>query len=300
LRRACEIGERAGDLESAGIAALSTLEELSEQLKASEMIALYEQAIELLRESQHRGIPKRMLSCRDKVLSKVETLLILGRADAGTDMSGWDAFVFRKEIRRYERVFLERALKDAEGSPTRAAQLLGFKNHQSLISLINSQHESLIEARSTVRPRRRSILSEQKGSKELTIQPSKNATRKVAILHVEDNEVVASVVEDTILLEGWSVESCRDGEMALRMLASDAQYDLLIFDNELPGLNGVELVQRARKLPHRRRTPIIMLSGSDCEREAWRAGVDAFLRKGEDINALSSTIVRLLRVESED
>lgn len=153
LRRASEIGEQAGDPESAGIAALSTLEELSEQLNASEMVALYEQAIELLRESQHRGIPKRMLSCRDNVLSKVETLLILGRADAGTDMSGWDAFGFRKEIRRYERVFLERALKDADGSPTRAAQLLGFKNHQSLISLINSQHESLIEARSTVRPR---------------------------------------------------------------------------------------------------------------------------------------------------
>jgi len=37
-----------------------------------------------------------------------------------------------------------------------------------------------------------------------------------------------------------------------------------------------------------------MLSGSDCETEAWGAGVDAFLKKPEQINELASTIARLL------
>jgi hypothetical protein len=40
-----------------------------------------------------------------------------------------------------------------------------------------------------------------------------------------------------------------------------------------------------------------MLSGSDCEAEAWGAGVDAFLKKPEQIGELSSTIARLLRIE---
>jgi len=57
----------------------------------------------------------------------------------------------------------------------------------------------------------------------------------------------------------------------------------------------LELVQRARKISHRRRTPIIMLSASDCEREAWRAGVNAFLKKPEQIDELPATIVRLLK-----
>jgi DNA-binding NtrC family response regulator len=43
-----------------------------------------------------------------------------------------------------------------------------------------------------------------------------------------------------------------------------------------------------------RATPIIMLSGDDCEKEAWRTGVDEFLRKPEDIERVSSTIERLL------
>jgi YesN/AraC family two-component response regulator len=37
-----------------------------------------------------------------------------------------------------------------------------------------------------------------------------------------------------------------------------------------------------------------MLSGDDCEKEAWRAGVSAFLRKPEDVEQVSSTIERLL------
>jgi len=50
-----------------------------------------------------------------------------------------------------------------------------------------------------------------------------------------------------------------------------------------------------RKMTHRRRMPIIMLSASDYETDAWRVGVDAFLKKPDQINALPSTINRLLK-----
>ena len=66
-------------------------------------------------------------------------------------------------------------------------------------------------------------------------------------------------------------------------------------DNDLPGLNGLELVQRARKMSHRRRTPIIMLSATDCETEAWGVGATAFLKKPEQIDELPATIARLLK-----
>jgi FixJ family two-component response regulator len=44
----------------------------------------------------------------------------------------------------------------------------------------------------------------------------------------------------------------------------------------------------------RRHLPIIMLSGDDVEKEAWRAGVDAFLRKPEGVERLPTTIMRAL------
>src|SRR5207244_11513175 len=112
------------------------------------------------------------------------------------------------------------------------------------------------------------------------------------ILYVEENAQVANLVADMVAQKGWRMELCTEGETALLQLTGDEQYDLLIIDNDLPELGGLELVQRVRKMSHRRRTPIIMLSASDCEREAWRAGVDEFLKKPEQISELPATIAR--------
>jgi CheY-like chemotaxis protein len=95
------------------------------------------------------------------------------------------------------------------------------------------------------------------------------------------------------------VDSCINGTTALKLLKGNTDYDVIIVDNDLPGLNGLELARRTRSIAHRRGTPIIMLSGSDCEREAWRAGVDAFLRKPEAVDKISSTIARLLEEQKE-
>jgi CheY-like chemotaxis protein len=57
---------------------------------------------------------------------------------------------------------------------------------------------------------------------------------------------------------------------------SKAPYDFIIVDNDL-----------LQAIPQRRQTPIVMLTGDDCEAEAWRAGIKAFLRKPEGIDELS-------------
>ena len=52
----------------------------------------------------------------------------------------------------------------------------------------------------------------------------------------------------------------------------------------LPNVNGLEIVKYARGLPHRKGTPIIMLTAVGCETEALAAGADVFLRKPDDMN----------------
>jgi CheY-like chemotaxis protein len=86
----------------------------------------------------------------------------------------------------------------------------------------------------------------------------------------------------------------------MKAISSEEPYDALIFDNELPGIDGLELVRRTRLLPHRRQTPIVMLSASDIEREARMAGVDAFLRKPEDANVVAQTIAQLVAPKLSD
>jgi DNA-binding response OmpR family regulator len=119
----------------------------------------------------------------------------------------------------------------------------------------------------------------------------------LTILYVEDHRVVADAVRDTLASEGWRVVVCYDGAAALNRIASEASYDVLVFDNHLPHVNGVELVRYARSLPHRERTPIIVLSASEAATEAREAGADIFLRKPQDVGLLVATVKELVRRE---
>ncbi|HYG11159.1 MAG TPA: response regulator [Pyrinomonadaceae bacterium] len=116
----------------------------------------------------------------------------------------------------------------------------------------------------------------------------------LTILYAEDHKVVAQAVKETLELEGWRVVVCYDGTAALKRLASEASYDLLMFDNHLPNVDGLELARYARGLEHRQRTPIIMLSANECGGAARRAGADAFIKKPEEAGRIVEIVARLL------
>jgi len=293
LERAIEVAETAGDLEGSGRAKLSIIEELGEQTSARELATIYESAVDLLEQSQDPSAKKRLVSGARAVIDALTTAE--DDQDSESKEHSWEGFSFRQEVVKIERALIERALRDTGGSVTKASRLLGFKHHQSLIALINTRHKNLLNTRSAIRKRRHHIFSKPRRIPRKVVKPSaERATSQISILHVEDNKLIAKLVDDMCAPEDWRVELSVDGDSALRKLTGNDHYDLLVVDNDLPGLSGLELVQRARKMTHHRRTPIVMLSGSDCETEAWGAGVDAFLKKPEQIKDLPSTIARLL------
>jgi CheY-like chemotaxis protein len=275
IQRAWEVAERAGDLEGAGQAALVLVEELGEELGLMELVETFERADELLAGSRQPGSKGRLLACARRVLSA------LG-AESGPER--WRGFSFEEALRRFEARLIERALRDAGGVVAQAARLLGIKR-QSLSSMLHTRHRELLSLRPAAEPRRSSLMFRAADGAE---------ARDVAILHVEDRGDIAEAVRDTLESEGWRVESVASGAEALRRLRGAAHYDVLIFDYALPGFDGVELTRQARALPHRQRTPIIMLTASEVEREARRAGVNSFLRKPGDVGSLTGTVARLL------
>lgn len=95
-------------------------------------------------------------------------------------------------------------------------------------------------------------------------------------------------------MAGYTVDLCESGTAALRKIQSSRHYDLIITDNDLPGINGMELIKYARTLTHRRDIPIIMVSAIPVYTEACRAGADEFLKKPQDIIAVVETATRLL------
>jgi two-component system chemotaxis response regulator CheY len=288
LERAITTAEQAGDFETAGRASLVVIEELSAHVPSGELCVLYTHADDLLTHSQQSGITARLRAAARLVIRRLMPQATTPEA-ASAD---WRGFSLRKAIHRYERSVIERALKDAGGMVSRAARLLGFKYHQSLISLLNHRHKDLLPARTPVVRRRRSAVGQERSN-------TGRQAHLVTVLHAEDNQIVADGVRETLELEGWSVVTCSEGATALKRIESDANYDVLLLDYDLPRINGLELVRRARQLAHRKRTPIIMFSATDCEREAWRAGVTAFLRKPDDVSKLVETIARVLVIGSK-
>jgi transcriptional regulator with GAF, ATPase, and Fis domain len=73
LQRAIEVAHMAGNNERAGLAALTMIEELSEQLSRDERRVIYQRATSLLAKSQHPETPARLLSLACHVLDVEET-----------------------------------------------------------------------------------------------------------------------------------------------------------------------------------------------------------------------------------
>jgi transcriptional regulator with PAS, ATPase and Fis domain len=73
LQRAFEVAEQAGDLEGAGVAELTTLEELGDHLTSVELRAIYELADHLLARTQHPGILERLRTCARRVIAAERT-----------------------------------------------------------------------------------------------------------------------------------------------------------------------------------------------------------------------------------
>ncbi|HYY93003.1 MAG TPA: response regulator, partial [Pyrinomonadaceae bacterium] len=234
-------------------------------------------------------------ACASRVVRALSPSAPAAEETAQSVEERWAGFSLKTEVLRYESELIERALRDAGGVVSRAAKLLGFRHHQTFVALLNNRHKSLLHARSPIVSRRRSLVKVREPRRTAHHRADREA-RVVTILFVEDNRVVADAIRDTLELEGWRVEACFDGASALRKVEGEDHFDLLLLDEDLPGVSGLELTNRARGLPHREATPIIIFSATNRETAAREAGADAFLRKPQDILALVPTITRLLDV----
>ena len=237
LGRAEEVAAQAGDSEGAGQAALTVIEEMGERLELCDLGDTYERALRLLKGSRHPGNKERLLGCANKVLELVGAL---------PSPSTWEGFSFKEAVRRYEARLIEGALRETGGVVSRTAQLLGL-TRQSLDSMLHRRHRRLRPLRTPAEPRRSSLMFRED-------DPAQEG-RAVRILHAEDDALVANVVGETLRDEGWRVSTYTDGVAALAEIESNAHYDLMILDNHLPGVGGLELVSRARQLAHRQQAP---------------------------------------------
>jgi tetratricopeptide (TPR) repeat protein len=166
--RAVEVATTAGDLEGAARVKLSLIEEMGQKLPAKDLIAIYRSAVNRLKDSQDQTSVKRLLTCGERLFESLERL----EREQHEYNEDWAGFSLKKHVKNAESKVIERALREAEGSVTKAAKLLGFRHHQSLISLLNTRHYDLIGKRSIARKRRRHIVTKPQNDRRLVRKKS--------------------------------------------------------------------------------------------------------------------------------
>ena len=154
LERAIAVAEQVGDFESAGVSALTIIELLGARLSNEAVWAIIDHAGVLLEKTQDTATLRRLANA-------FRSLFITHAIPAPPH---WKGFSFWDAVHRYEGHLIRLALKETGGKVTAAARILGFKHHQSLITLIASRHQDLIErgARAPVRQRRHHLLEHPK------------------------------------------------------------------------------------------------------------------------------------------
>jgi PAS domain S-box-containing protein len=89
--------------------------------------------------------------------------------------------------------------------------------------------------------------------------PPSTEARSLRVLLVDDDILVSMGAADMLLDLGHSVTEAQSGAHALKLLESDAPFDVVVTDYAMPGMNGFELAQRI-KASHPR-LPIVLATG---------------------------------------
>ena len=113
------------------------------------------------------------------------------------------------------------------------------------------------------------------------------------ILLVDDHQLAREALKQFLETEGFKVEEAGNGAEGLAVIDQGHAFDLVISDNQMPVMTGIELVQRLAHRSYLTTHPLILYSGNltqELEQQARALGVYAVLPKPYSFQDLLATI----------
>jgi len=124
------------------------------------------------------------------------------------------------------------------------------------------------------------------------LQSQRSPPRRILV--VDDEECLRELSTQVLIHSGYNVDAAEDGAVAWDTLQHNS-YDLLIADNNMPNVSGVELLKKLHAA--RMDLPVIMVSGTiptaELSRYSWLQ-IDATLLKPFTPDELLTTVRKVL------
>ncbi|AWG45879.1 hypothetical protein AM586_27990 [Massilia sp. WG5] len=190
----------------------------------------------------------------------------------------------------------------AERTPDRAQGGLGLG--LALVKSLVELHGGMVTASSegrnmgtefTVRLPRRHAVAVTSGAPDAPAEAAADGARGLKLMLVDDNEDAAMTLGLLLEASGHAVTVMHDPHQALARAAGE-RYDVFLLDIGLPGMSGVELARRLRKLRGSEKAVLMAISGygqqSD-RADAQEAGFDRYFVKPVDAEELIGALAEV-------
>lgn len=135
------------------------------------------------------------------------------------------------------------------------------------------------------------ITSPLKEQKIVLSEPKKGQGR---ILFIDDEEMTRDLVSKILTRSGYKVKAMRDGQEGISELMKNTSYDLIITDQSMPKMTGLEIARKAKSII--RNIPVILISGSVelLKIDTKKLGIDEFAMKPVIPNDLLKLVKKYL------
>jgi excisionase family DNA binding protein len=137
------------------------------------------------------------------------------------------------------------------------------------------------------------------GTRSAPAVPSRpaNAPTRPRILVVDDEASIRELLEKTLAMSDYDVDTAPDGRTALERMRL-YPYDLLITDLRMPGMDGLTVIREAKR--YKADLPVLVITGYSTESSAIEAanlGVNGYLTKPFRVSQVLGKTAKALGIE---
>jgi two-component system cell cycle response regulator DivK len=108
-------------------------------------------------------------------------------------------------------------------------------------------------------------------------------SEKKKVLIAEDSSVIQNLTKKILQIQNYDISSAKNGNQVMEMVQKE-DYDIILMDINMPGLDGMECSRRIRQMddPKKKDVPIVAITGNAknySDEDFSQAGINQYIQK---------------------